>query len=33
MSDNNKRNAAVNAAATAKVYHANLEDISKYTTT
>ena len=28
---NNQRNAAVNAAATAKVYHARLEDINKFT--
>ncbi len=31
MSDNNKRNAAVNAAGAAKVYHASLKDISKFT--
>jgi hypothetical protein len=31
MSDNHQRNSAFNAAATAKIYHALLEDISKFT--
>jgi hypothetical protein len=31
MSDNYQHNSAFNAAATAKIYHAHLEDISKFT--
>jgi hypothetical protein len=31
MIDNDQRNSAFNAAATAKIYHARLEDINKFT--